>query len=129
MHAWPTSRTLVPGFAPPLFTHSAFTVFGSPIRNVRRLLGPAQLAILAVRQQVVLAMLSGRPINIFVAPWIDRHGFLQVWTRPLRLAFGTRHQRVESLFCARVVPGVEPVLVKRLVEGIDLGPRSLHFRF
>ena len=51
---------------------------------------------------------------------IERHVLSQVWASPLRLGRRSLHQRREPELGRGIVAGVEPVLVERLLERVDL---------
>jgi hypothetical protein len=70
------------------------------------------------------------PVLVRAAPWVERHGLLQVRAVPFSSGAGRRGEQCgKSLFGSRVAADVEPVGVERLLEGLHLGPgdRDLGF--
>src|SRR5512139_386327 len=99
-----------------------------PVGDIGRLAVAAGLAVLAVRQQVVLVVLAGHDENVGIAPGIGRDALLQVGAVPSRLVGRAGDQAGEPLLRAGVMAVVQPELVQRLAQRIDLGARDLDLR-
>src|SRR5467141_1006241 len=96
------------------------------VREVGVLARAAGLAVLAVGKQVEVAFLARRLVDVGLAPRIERRVLAQIRAGPFRLVRGTLHERVQAELGARVMPGIEPVLVERLLERVDLRPGGIH---
>ncbi len=93
------------------------------IRDVGVFARAARLAVPAVGDEIEVASLLPRElVDVGVVPGIERDRLLQVGAVPLRLARGLGDEGVETDLGGRVVAGVEPVLVERLLERVDLRP-------
>src|SRR3989442_2443546 len=76
--------------------------------------GAACFAVAPVGEEIELAFLSWRAIDVRPSPRIVGYCFLQVGA-----------QRLEPFLASRVAPRVEPILVQRFLEGLDLRLRHL----
>src|SRR6516225_1954646 len=97
----------------------------SPRGDVGGLARTAGLAVLAVGQEVVLAVLARRLVDVARAPGVQRNGLLQVRAGPLVDVLRTRVQRLEPLLGRRIAADVQPIFVQRLLERVDLRLRDL----
>lgn len=80
----------------------------------------AGAAVAAEGQQVVLAMLARRAVLVVVLPGVLGHGLAQIGAGPTRLVgrFGDQHR--QALLGAWVATDIEPVLIERLLQPVDL---------
>src|SRR5262245_26402713 len=84
------------------------------------------LSIRPVRNHVIRTVLSGRSIDVSIAPRIfGNHAPLQVWTVPRRDIPGRLHERVEALGRRRIAANIEEIEIQRAGEALDLNLRRL----
>ena len=83
-----------------------------------------------VRHQVVVAMIPGMFVYIGIAPRVWRYGvLLQVGAIPFCFAGWLGDKCDQALRSGWIVAGVEPVLIQRLAERIDLRPGRFYLGF
>ena len=85
----------------------------------------AGLTILAQGHEIEVAVLAGKSIDIGVAPGIGRHTLGQIGAVPFGFIGRSRDEGGESLLGHRIVAGIEPVLVERFFQCVNLGARRL----
>src|SRR5882672_807466 len=78
------------------------------------------LAVLAERDDVVVAFLAGLLIGVGLAPGVEWDVLAQVGPVPLGFVLRAADQSDEAQLGGGVVPRVEPVLVDCLLQGVDL---------
>src|SRR2546425_2893406 len=120
------------GASPPPFVGTAAPLF--PARDVGVLVGAAGLSVAAEGGEVVAgrAVLARALVEVRPAPRVERHRLLQVGAPPVagdRLAHGLLLERREALLGGGIAAVVEPVVVERQPEQLDLRPGGSALRF
>src|ERR687895_1177683 len=101
-----------------------------PAQHVRVFSFTSRLSVAAKRQQVEAAfvLLSRTLVDIRSIPRVERHVLAQVRSPPAAqhwLPARRRAERLEPLLSTRIAPVVEPVVVERDAQHLDLRPRGL----
>src|ERR1700730_8457641 len=120
-----TSSSVKPAAGP----SSALPSSALPARDVLRGACSTFCSIRTVREDVIGSILSGRAVDVRIAPRIGRHdAALEIRPVPGRDVGGLAHQRGKSLRAARIAPGVEIIQIERAGEAFDLDLGSLALR-
>src|SRR5262249_10946547 len=101
-----------------------------PADDVGRRTGSTFLPIGSVADDVISAVLAGRPVDVGLTPGIvGDEAALEIRSVPGLRPAGTLRQRGEPFRTRRIPSGVEIIEIERAAEALDLNLRRLHLGF